>query len=101
MARRPNDNAIWPWLVLLVAVLVFAAAAQRVSGAEGSYETGDVNCSGAVNAADAAIILQLDVGFIDFIPCEKGDADVNRDGWVTPVDAQLILQRGVECRKYD
>lgn len=57
----------------------------------GENIVGDVDCSGEVNAIDAAFILQYAAGLIDELPCEK-NADVNEDGDITSVDAALILQ---------
>ena len=54
---------------------------------------GDVNGDGDVNSVDAALILQVEVGFIDLEDLEyPNNADVNEDGLVNSVDAQLILQ---------
>ena len=53
---------------------------------------GDVNCSGEVNAVDAALILQRDARLLPILPCEE-NADVSGDGRVNSIDAALILQR--------
>jgi hypothetical protein len=52
---------------------------------------GDVNCDGAVNSIDAALLLQLDAGLIASLPCPDA-ADVNGDSSINAVDAALILQ---------
>jgi hypothetical protein len=52
---------------------------------------GDVNCSGAINSVDAALVLQFAAGLIPSLPCEPA-ADVNWDGSVNSIDAALILQ---------
>jgi hypothetical protein len=52
---------------------------------------GDVDCSEAVNAIDAAFLLQFVAGLIEELPC-KVNADANEDGMVNTVDAALILQ---------
>ncbi len=55
------------------------------------YPAGDVNCDGAVNAIDAALVLQYSAGLLSVLPCQQ-NADVNRDGQVNSLDAALILQ---------
>jgi hypothetical protein len=52
---------------------------------------GDVDCSGAVTAVDAALVLQLGAGLLDDLQCEAA-GDVNGDGRVDAIDATLILQ---------
>ncbi len=52
---------------------------------------GDASCDGEVSAVDAALILQLDAGLIDSVPCPE-NADVNNDGQINAIDAALILQ---------
>lgn len=52
---------------------------------------GDVNCSGEVDAIDAALLLQLSAALLTDLPC-MASADVNHDGAVTSIDAALILQ---------
>lgn len=52
---------------------------------------GDVNCDGHADPVDATLVLQLEAGLIDVLPC-AAEADVSGDGIVTVVDATLILQ---------
>jgi hypothetical protein len=52
---------------------------------------GDVDCSGAPNAIDAAIILQREAGRIASLPCPQ-NGDVNGDGDADAIDAALVLQ---------
>jgi hypothetical protein len=52
---------------------------------------GDVNCDGKVNSRDALMILQLNAGLKNILPCIK-NADVNLDGRINALDAFLILQ---------
>jgi hypothetical protein len=52
---------------------------------------GDANCDGETTAVDAALVLQLNAGLVDDVPCPE-NADVNGDGLITAVDAALILQ---------
>ncbi len=53
---------------------------------------GDVNCDGSVSSIDAALILQLDAGLLDSLPCAQ-NADLNGDGESNSIDAALVLQR--------
>lgn len=52
---------------------------------------GDANCDGRVNAIDAALVLQLNAGLLQDLPC-RAFADANQNGSIGPVDATLILQ---------
>ncbi|MCH8949826.1 MAG: hypothetical protein IIB87_05570 [Chloroflexi bacterium] len=52
---------------------------------------GDADCSSAVNAIDAALILQLIAGLVDTLPCPVA-ADANASGNVDAIDAALVLQ---------
>ncbi|MCI0776859.1 MAG: hypothetical protein J4N95_01650 [Chloroflexi bacterium] len=52
---------------------------------------GDADCSGEVNAIDAALVLQLVAGLAGSLPCEA-NADANSDGSINSIDAALILQ---------
>ena len=52
---------------------------------------GDADCGDSVNAIDAALVLQLNAGLVDSLPCETS-ADVNKDGRANALDAALILQ---------
>ncbi len=52
---------------------------------------GDVDCNGAVNSIDAALILQHTAGIVGALPCGE-NADVSGDGNVNAVDAALVLQ---------
>ena len=52
---------------------------------------GDADCSGEVNAIDAALVLQLVAGLVGSLPCEA-NADANGDGNINAIDAALILQ---------
>jgi len=53
--------------------------------------SGDVNCSGAVDSIDAALVLQLGAGLVGSLSCQQ-NADTNEDGSVNSIDAALILQ---------
>lgn len=57
-----------------------------------SYVLGDVNCDGWIDAEDAALIMQYEVGLIGDDAIELGAADVNGDGWIDAEDAALIMQ---------
>ena len=52
---------------------------------------GDVNCSGAVDSIDAALLLQLTAGLVGSLSCQQ-NADVNGSGAVDSIDAALVLQ---------
>ncbi len=52
---------------------------------------GDADCSGEVNAIDAALVQQLVAGLVDSLSCEA-NADANGDGSINAIDAALILQ---------
>ena len=52
---------------------------------------GDADCSSAVNAIDAALILQLIAGLVATLPCPAA-ADANASGNVDAIDAALVLQ---------
>jgi plastocyanin len=52
---------------------------------------GDVDCSGSVNAIDAALVLQFDAGLLHTLHCPQ-NGDTNRDGRTNSLDAALILQ---------
>lgn len=58
---------------------------------QGEGAVGDVNCSGAVDSIDAALILQLSAGLAGSLPCQQ-NADVNGSGAVDSIDAALVLQ---------
>ncbi len=57
----------------------------------GKGAVGDVDCDGAINSIDAALVLQRSAGLVTTLPCDD-NADVNGDGRVDAVDAALILQ---------
>ena len=52
---------------------------------------GDINGDGAVNAADAALALDIASGLIDPTPQQLGACDVNADGACNSADSSLIL----------
>ena len=52
---------------------------------------GDANCSGGVDAIDAALVLQLTAGLVYTLSCQE-NADANEDGSLNAIDAALILQ---------
>lgn len=57
----------------------------------GVYGRGDVNGDGVINAADAAIALQIAVGERQTDTQQQAAGDVNSDGVVNAADAALIL----------
>ena len=60
--------------------------------AYGSGLHGDANCDGELNPVDATLVLQLQAGLFETLPCENAAADFNLDGSVNSIDATLILQ---------
>jgi len=52
---------------------------------------GDVNCDGATDSIDAALVLQHDSGLLEALSCAE-DADVNKDGAIDSMDAHHILR---------
>ena len=57
----------------------------------GPEVAGDVNCSTAVDAIDAALLLQNGAGLFAALVCQH-NADVNESGGFDAIDASLILQ---------
>ncbi len=62
------------------------------------YTLGDLNGDGVINAADAALALQIAVGIVDPTPEQLSAGDVNGDGIVTAADAAMILFYAVHQR---
>lgn len=58
---------------------------------QGDGTVGDVNCSGSVDAIDAALVLQLTAGLVGSLSCQE-NADANDDDTINAIDAALILQ---------
>lgn len=52
---------------------------------------GDVNCSGAADSIDAALVLQFDAALVHSLSCQQ-NGDVSGDGNINSLDAALILQ---------
>ncbi|MBQ1963442.1 MAG: Ig-like domain-containing protein [Clostridia bacterium] len=59
---------------------------------ESIYAYGDINRDGAVNSADAILLLRYDAGLETLDQEQQLLADVNRDGRVTVIDANEILR---------
>lgn len=79
-------------LTWLLTLLVGAGIVLLILGeASGLELPGDVDCSGESDSRDALLILQLDAGIAETVPCQYL-ADINLDGAVNSVDATLILQ---------
>lgn len=56
-----------------------------------NYQKGDLNGDGNVNAADAALALQIAAGIVTPTDVQRAAGDVNGDGQITAADATLIL----------
>jgi hypothetical protein len=54
---------------------------------------GDPNCDRDINSIDSLLILQIDSGLIQALPCLV-NGDANEDGIVNAIDATLALQFG-------
>jgi hypothetical protein len=59
---------------------------------ESAYAYGDINRDGAVNSADAILLLRYDAGLEELDDEQMLLADVNRDGKITVFDANEILR---------
>jgi len=85
-----------PRLLLLLIVTLAAGALlaqsvpSRPARAGAVPGSGDVDCSGTVNAVDAALLLQFDARLVDSVPCADA-ADAYADGQVDSLDALAIL----------
>ena len=94
-----SDMKITPFFALTVILLATAfspsptaAHLRPDSGAvAGTSLGGDIDCSGTVNAIDAALVLQVTAGLPSSPSC-MDSGDVNLDGDIDAVDAALILQ---------
>lgn len=82
-------------LMLMVTFVTF-------SGATGTRNIkGDIDLSGAVNAADALLVLRHAVKSIELTGNELTKADVNKDGIINSSDALTILRIAVGLEKSD
>lgn len=80
------------FVVLLIASLGFSLpVASAAEPPEMDAKTGDANCSGDIDAVDAAVVLQFDAGLFEALPCAIS-ADVDCNMVVDAIDASLILQ---------
>lgn len=75
----------------LAAVLLGVATAAR-PGLAGTAVRGDANCDGVMDARDVELILQLDLGLIDALPCSDA-ADVDYNSTLNAIDASYLLQQ--------
>ncbi len=78
-------------LTALVILALAACASTATDGGSAGAGAGDANCDGQITPVDAALILQLDAGLIQQLPCPQ-NADVNGNGRTDAVDASLVLQ---------
>lgn len=76
-------------LAVLLGCLFLVLAGHAAAGT--SSLSGDANCDGKVNAIDAALILQFDVGLLSSLRCQD-NAETNRDGRINAIDALRVLQ---------
>ena len=80
------------------AVLAFAwFTATSIHSTPPPLPSGDVDCSGNVDSADAALILQHEAALLIELPCPE-EADVNLDGIPSSIDAAIVLQREAGLR---
>lgn len=78
-------------LLLALSFLLLASTAHGAGG-PGEWRTGDADCSGRIDAIDAAAMLQWDAGLVLALPCWRA-ADANNDLAVDSLDALLVLQQ--------
>lgn len=76
---------------LALALSIFLSGAVYSSAAI----KGDINGSGALEAADARLALRYSVGLEDFTEEQAAQADMDSDGAVTAADARTILRLSV------
>ena len=78
--------------LLLVLTFLALTSIARADGGPGEWRTGDADCSGRIDAIDAAAMLQWDAGLVLALPCWRA-ADANNDLAVDSLDALLVLQQ--------
>ena len=80
-------------LALVLAISLLAGG--LTAGAAVTFELGDVDGDGAINANDALLALQHSVSIRTLDDEQKARADVNADGAINANDALLMLQYSV------
>ena len=79
-------------LLMPLAVFLALASPARADGGPSEWRTGDADCSGRIDAIDAAAMLQWNAGLVLALPCWRA-ADANNDLAVDSLDALLVLQQ--------
>lgn len=80
----------------LAAMKAIDTALRNSQAVSPSVTYGDVNGDGAINTADAVLVLQRAAGLIDGSVIDEAAADVNGDSAINTADAVLILQKAAK-----
>jgi len=79
-------------IVLVLSIwLAVSLGGNAATAQAGQPHYGDVNCTGAADSVDAAVVLQYVARITASLPC-PANAELNGDGVTTALEAALILQ---------